>query len=46
MPELNPSAISSSPGTPYVTPQVLQAAPTGIVLGLVNHRARLPSVAY
>lgn len=31
MPELNPAAISASPGTPYVTPSVLTAAPTGII---------------
>lgn len=31
MPELNPAAISAGPGTPYVTPQVLISAPTGII---------------
>jgi hypothetical protein len=40
MPELNPSAISSSPGTPYVTPQMLLAAPTGIVWATIGPGAR------
>lgn len=36
MPELNPAAISASPGTPYVTPQVLLAAPTGVVWSTIG----------
>jgi hypothetical protein len=40
VPELNPSAISSSPGTPYVTPQMLLAAPTGIVWSTIGPGAR------
>jgi hypothetical protein len=40
MPELNPSAISAGPGTPYVTPQMLLAAPTGIVWSTIGPGAR------
>jgi len=35
MPELNPASVAVSSGTPYVTPQMLLSAPTGIVLRLV-----------
>jgi hypothetical protein len=40
VPELNPSAISSGPGTPYVTPAMLTAAPTGIVWSTIGPGAR------
>ena len=40
MPELNPSAISSSPGTPYIPPAVLLAAPTGVVWTTIGPGAR------
>ena len=40
MPELNPAAISSGPGTPYITPQVLLAAPTGVVWSTIGPGAR------
>jgi hypothetical protein len=40
MPELNPAAISSSPGTPYITPEVMKAAPTGIVWTSIGPGAR------
>lgn len=31
MPELNPAGIPANPGTPYITPDVLRSAPTGIL---------------
>jgi len=40
MPELNPGAISASPGTPYVTPSLLLSAPTGIVWSTLGPGAR------
>jgi hypothetical protein len=40
LPELNPAAISASPGTPYVTPEVLRAAPTGIDWSTIGPGAR------
>ncbi len=40
MPELNPAAVAVAPGTPYVTPTMLLAAPTGIVWSTLGAGSR------
>jgi hypothetical protein len=40
VPELNPASVAVSAGTPYLTPQMLLAAPTGIVWSTVGAGSR------